>query len=240
MIVSDLFDGIIAKMGNRTDLAKRIPIWARKAILELTQTYEFEELKVTGPLTTFTANQAEYSKNFFTINNEDWTDIKSWFLQLPTTTVGWEIKGRSLMMVEPLSKISGIPTFWAQHGSLLIIGFNPNQAYTTQVRYQRKHPFTPQDQRNISVNSYDNNEIYMPEEWQDVIEFAAAIRGATEERQFDYVNGYRDIVYGDEKYRLSDGQEGNPGLIFGLTSQQYRNKQHNERQLQPIVQRYQL
>lgn len=229
--IEDLIPGVIAKMGNRTDIEAKIPVWARSAILELTQSYEFEELKVTGPTTAFSVNESEYTLNYFTNNNENWTRINSWFMVIDSSTgIGWELKGRHIMVVEPLSKIAGTPMYWAQHGRLLIVGFQPVQAYGTYMRYQRVHPF--------SVPVTKGDVVYMPDEWKEVVEYATAMRGASEERMFDYVTRYHDMINGDEKYKTTRGVEGHPGLIFGLTDKQERNLNNNERQLTPVVPRY--
>lgn len=230
--INDIIPGVVAKLGNRTDIQDKIPEWCRKTVLELTQSYDFEELKTSGPSMSFTTGQNEYSVNFFTMNNENWTRMTSWFVVIdPSTGIGWEIKARMLMVVEPLSKIQGTPMYWCQHGSVLIVGFNPNVAYGTQQRYQRVHPFT-------TPQALAGDTVYMPNDWQEVVEYATAMRGASEERMFDYVSRYHDMLYGDEKYRTTRGVQGYPGLIFGLTSKQERNLNQNERQLIPVVPSY--
>lgn len=239
MLISDLAIGIGAKLGNRGDIAARIPVWTRAALLELSDNYEFEELKVTGPLMQFVANKPEYPKNYFTYKNENWSRVDNWFIQTGTsnsaistdiTGTGWGLKGRTVATVMPLSKILGTPMMWTQYGQGIIVGFCPNVGYNTQWRYQRQHPFSP--------NDFSNDPIYIPDSWQEVIEYAAAMRGATEERAFDYVTKYHDMLYGDEKFRLTGGKEGFPGLIFGLVSQASRNLSRNERSIQPVVAHY--
>lgn len=250
MIVNDLIQGIIDKLRGRDDLTPRIPDVIKKVVLDLTQSIEFEELKITGPLVNFVQNQAEYplyggpSGNPF-INSADvrLTFIDSWFIYVnqsgsitPGQSTGFEIKQRSLRTVEPMSKILGIPSICCVYGDkatngVVIVGNMPNYPYATQMRYQRQHPFPPES---AAFNTQIQQRIYMPHEWQDIIEYAAA------EKLCDNV-GLNDIgtLYHQKLYGYKD-KRGNemPGLIQVRRTVQDQMTDFNERQVKVVVRRY--
>lgn len=237
-LVNDCVPGVTRKLGNRTDLTTldangNTPIYQyiADAVTELTDTFQFHELRTTGPLLGLITSQNTYSKYFWTNGGEAWTDVNNFFLQLDATSgIGWRVEYRDISIVQPMSVISAIPVYWAQQGESIILGFKPQQAYNTQWSYQRKHPFS------VPVNKLDR--IYMPDVWKEVVEYAAALRGAIEKRAMDYIQLYSQALNGDEDYYRSGGKKGKPGLIFGRISQEQRNKTHNSRQLAPVVQRY--
>lgn len=238
MLVRDFVVPITQKLGNRNDLTTvasdgTTPLyeWIAAAVRELTDNYQFEELRLKGPTVQFTVNQPEYSRLFFTNGGEDWTDVNHWFMQLDTTSgIGWPMEYRDVQVVDPMSKIAGPPKYWTQHGGLIIVGLKPNVAYNTYWRYQKRHPFS------TPVNL--NDPILMPVAWKEVITISGALRGAIDKRASDYITMYDTILNGDEEYLRTGGKLGKPGLIFGLVSQQKRNKTHNSRQLSPVVSRY--
>lgn len=239
MVINDLIEGVKAKLGNRTDAVARAPIWIKDAVLELTESYPFEELKVTGPALQFVTNQFEYPITYFTNNNEIPTIINSWYVSYTTTlpvpsstssTTGRYLKFRTIPVVDIMSKISGVPSKWTRNGSKFIVGQAPNQAYATQMRYQRTHPFLCSL---FDVDALKQQTIQMPDSWSIIIEFVAAILGAYENRMLDYATMYHTAVYGDPDY-ASTGR-GNPGLIFKRTSTYDRDGSMNERQMQMVV-----
>lgn len=239
MIVSDLIIGTRRKLAGRTDQDQNIPLWIKAAILELTENFPFEELKVTGPVVNFVIGQSQYAATYFTNGNEKATQLYSWFRwnnSTPTsvedTSVqGMIIKFRTMAVVEPMTKVSAPPTRWTRWGSNnVIVGNNPDQAYSTYWRYQRAHYFPP----DTDITEINATEIKMPDSWQELIEYAAAMRGAWELRMLDYAGAYKTLLYGDPKFQIS-GTDGQPGLIFQRTSQFMRDASNNERALQPIV-----
>lgn len=238
MIIKDLVVPITQKLGSRNDLTTvasdgTTPLyeWVAAAVRELTDNYQFEELRVTGPTVQFTVGVSEYSLIYFTNGGESWTDIPHWFMQIdPSSGIGWPMEGRDIMVVDPMSKILGPPKYWTQHGGLLVVGLKPDKPYNTYWRYQRKHPF--------SIPVSINDPIKMPDSWKEVVVIAGALRGAIDKRASDYIKLYDTILNGDEEYHRSGGKYGKPGLIFGLVSQQQRNKTHNSRQLAPVITRY--
>src|SRR4051812_25623383 len=127
MIINDLVQPVIGKLRQRTEYAGVAPYYIAQTILDLTENIEFEELKVTGPLANFVANVAEYPIKGYDVNGitgnpfinaEDHriTFVNSWFVYFNTSGVptpgvdtGKNINKRDLLVVEPMSKILGLP-----------------------------------------------------------------------------------------------------------------------------------
>jgi len=245
MIISDLLAGIKAKLGNRTDtlLTTRYPYWVAESCLELSQWFELEQLKEEGPLTALTPQVAKYQQNTFTNNNEAWTFCISFFFQLQGTNgIGWNMKYRAFSFVKPLTVINSVCNYWCTQGDYIYFGFAPNLAYNVQFAYQKVHPFTMGASDQIAPVAGDT--VYFPNDWQDILEYSAALRGASEYRAWDYVDKYTTMLQGDEEWRASggtmiqSGKKGKPGIIFGRISKQQRNGVRNERQLNLVVPRY--
>lgn len=235
MIVKDLVQGVYHKLAQRKDALERAPLWIRDAILELTESYDFEELRITCPTKQFIVGQAEYEPSYFT-NNIKVTNIISWFVEITSSTGGGiNLKYRTPPVVELISKISGPPSKWTRFGNKLIVGAKPDKAYNTYQRVQVAHPFLGEP---MNIADIEANELRMPDSWREIVEFAAAERGAIELRMLDYAVSYHNIIYGDPLFVTSGGTRGTPGLIFKRTSQMERDMSHNERQLQPYAARY--
>lgn len=260
MIINDLFQGVINKLRGRDDITSQIPDAAKKAILDLTQNYEFEELKITGPITNFVKNQQEYSLRgfdstgiqgnpFIASSDVALTFITSWFVYYdptgvvtPGTSMGMEMNARSIRVVEPMSKIQGIPSIYCIHGDkatsgVIIVGFMPDNPYACQMRYQRQHPF-PELPSNINSSQaftlLSQQRVYMPTDWQDILEYAIAEKLCDNIGMTQVGLLYHQKLFG---YKDKYGKEV-PGLIQARMSQQERMESYNSRRLVPIVRRY--
>ena len=87
------------------------------------------------------------------------------------------------------------------------------------MRYQKQHPDTE------TPNGFDaTTPIMMADEWQEILEYAAAIRLAPQVNLADKKNELHTSLYGDQKFQTSSGIEGAPGLIFQRTSQRNRDQ----------------
>lgn len=231
MKIKDLVQGVYHKLAKRQEVLTRAPFWIKDAIMELTESYTFEELRVTCEPVTFEIGVAEYNPSFFTGQNK-LSNIESWFVEIsPTTGTGVMMKYRTPPVVELISKISGPPAKWTRFGNLIVVAPKPDKAYSTFVRGQKFHPFNDSD-------DIGSNDVFMPDSWREIVEYAAAERGAIELRLLDYAVSYHNIIFGDPQFVTSGGTRGTPGLIFKRLSQQERDMGNNERQLQPWATRY--
>lgn len=256
MIIKSLVPAVISKLRNNSQYASDVPYYLAVAILDITQNFEFEDLKTTGPLTNFVVNQAEYSvRNNPFINPNDYklTFINGWFVYFdPSGTItvgqstGKEIDKRDLRVVEPMSKIPGIPSFYTIQGStksngVIIVGMMPDNPYACQMRYQRQHPFNipfdslllAQDDPDLA-NKLAQSPIFMPDDWTDILVYYTAEKIADDIGMNDIGMQYHQKLFG---YKDKKGNE-TPGLITVKQSEEQRNAMFNSRTLRPIVRRY--
>jgi hypothetical protein len=241
MFIKDLIPGVVRKLRNRDSLVPQIPGYIKKAVFDLSQNYEFEELRHTGPTISFVVNQSNYPRNFFSQEGHRYvTFVVSWFVYfnaLPITigtSTGFVIKYRQPRVVENMSVIPGIPTAYTQVGEQtnqgnLIVGFMPNIAYATYMRYQIQHPFPEVDENTVKGSTVlAQQKIYMPDDWQDIIEYAAAERALDDIGMLDVATLFHQKLYGNP-------QKKTVGIIMERMSQQQRQSDYNERQLRPTV-----
>jgi len=264
MIINDLVGPVIGKLRQRTEFASIIPYYAAVAILDLTESIEFEELKVTGPLANFVTNLAEYPINGYDINgingnpfinatDHRLTFVCSWFVYFdtggivtPGLSTGYEINKRDLRVVEPLSKILGIPSMYTLHGDkrnkgVIIVGQMPNNPYACQMRYQREHPLNiPKDKLLLAqsdptlASKLGTSEIFMPYDWTDIIVYYTAEKICDDVGMNEIGVNYHQKLFG---YKDKHGND-MPGLINAKQTSEERNAIFNSRAMRPVVRRY--
>jgi hypothetical protein len=238
--VADVIPMVVDKLRGRSDLSQYggaigsdIPSWIYHAINDLTPNFPFEELVVdNAPPVNFIVGQARYPIAYFLAERlPPFSMVRSFFryfvtnlITSPTGITGSIIKSRATTVVYPMSVIPGLPVYWCQNGNNILIGFNPDQAYVVQMIYQKKHPFT--------ISNLLADPIFMPDDWKEVLAYAAAIKGCDFLGMNDVGIGYYQMLHGDPK------KPGNIGLLAEKKSQMERNMNLNERQMQPIVHNY--
>lgn len=246
MLVKTLVPGVTKKLRNRDDLVNDIPFYIKKAVLDLTQSYEFDELRHSGNVTNFVVNQSEYPRNFFSLpEHRHITFIVSWFCFFSsvgqrgssTNTTGNNLNYRQPRVVENMSVITGLPMAYSQVGEQvnagnLIVGYCPNQNYATYMRYQIQHPFAEDDASNASA-LIANQHIFMPLDWQDIIEYAAAEKACDDIGMLEVGAMFHQKLYGNPS-----GPKKQIGLIAERLSQQQRHSEYNSRQLRVVVRKY--
>lgn len=237
MFINDLIPGVIRKLRGRSDVSADIPFYVKEALIDITQNYEFEELRINGPITNFIQNQSEYPKTasgcpFIWPTDVKLTFVVTWYCYFnntisttPGATLGLEMKGRSPRVVEPMSKIPGQPVMYAIIGPTLIVGFMPNTNYATQMRYQRQHPFNPDA-------ALGATQVFLPDDWQGILEYAAAEKACDNLGMTEIGTLYHQKLYGAPGNGRTAPQM---GLIMERMSQQSRNTAFNEKQLKPVV-----
>ena len=71
----------------------------------------------------------------------------------------------------------------------------------------------------------------MADTWQEVLEYAVAMRLAPQVNLADKKEELHEALYGDLKFQTSSGISGSPGLIFGRTTQNNRDQRNTTRRL---------
>lgn len=238
--VGSLVPSVVAKFGNRQDLnsdADGSPavVAILESVAELTETYEFEELKYRSPVGNLVFGQSEYAiPDLIAGNPISATDLTKMF-----TINFWfegqvnavrELKYRRYPTVVMYafglggqSNIDTPPIYWSRYNSNISLAPAPDKNYYYFIMMQLRHP-TP-------TSSQSSQLIYMPDSWRDIVAYNAAMRLAANEGAFDYSSNIYKILHGDPK-------TSQPGLIFGRVPQMERDEQMNERQLSLAMMRY--
>ena len=224
-------------MSGRNMQASDMADWIRKAVLELTESYKFPALQATGPTVQLTMNNpGPYPYSTFLQPADSTLEIEcidSFFLYYQTPTFpltatngenpGYPLHFRTIDTMEIEINIAGIPIHWTRHEGQLYFGFAPNQTYYLYARYRKEHPFSTPPQA--------SDVIFMPNSWQDIVEYASAERAANEMRLWDIAKGYHTAIYGDPLFERSGGTEGCPGLVFKRVSQEQQDQGTTTKQM---------
>lgn len=238
-VVSDCYTGIQALLMNRTVATSAMQEEIRKAVLELTEDYKHPLLEATGPNVSLVAYQNIYAPNFFLQAgdaNLDVSKVNSFFIynttyvvpsaNASTTNSGYDLKYRSMDSIETLLQIPGIPEYWGRQNNQIYLASMPDGAYMVYMRYQKQHPLS-----NVVGGFVDGTQILMADTWQEILEYAAAIRIAPKVNLANKKQELHTSLYGDQKFQTSGGIEGAPGLIFQRTSQRNRDQATTTRRL---------
>lgn len=251
-VINDLIPGVQAALQNRSDAsenqtnpAMRPSFWIRAAIREITESQPFEELRVIGPTVTigpglgFQGSSYIFPISMFLASGDDYTMTEDPVIFLGNTsglnlgqnTVGYPMTYMTPKAIAPLVSIpGGVPFKYTRYGGNFWFGTQPGQNYQVYLPYQRKHPF--------NGDNLTTSPVFMPSSWFDVIEYAAAERGAVVNRWNDQSEFLHKLLYGDPKSQMSDGTLGRPGLIAARTLQMERDKRLSTVAMMPSVQRY--
>lgn len=238
--VGSLVPSVVQKFGNRQDLnstedGSPAVVAILESIAELTETYEFEELKYRSPVGQLTFGQSEYSIPFLISGNPiAATDLTKMF----TITFWFEgqvnavrnLKYRryptTVMYAFGLGGTSNIdtpPIYWSRYNNNITLAPAPDKDYYYFIMLQLRHP-------NPTTSQADQL-VYMPDSWRDIVAYSAAMRLAANEGAFDYSSNIYKILHGDPKTQQ-------PGLIMGRVPQMERDEMMNERQLSLQMSRY--
>jgi hypothetical protein len=235
--------------------------WLRDALREITQKYTFEELRKTGPLITIGPGLGSQGSTFaypvsqFLYPGEDYTRSEDPVIFLTPTQfqqatqlaqqygvpspvpllttnnlVAYGMNYVDMKAIQPLLFIpGGIPFLYTRFGNLFYFGTQPGANYNVYLPYQRKHPFSAK---------LAQSQVYVPEEWFEVIAIAAAEKGAYKLRWNDQAVALHSMLWGDPDYERSGGETGRPGMVAALTEQPERDKRLSLVELTLGVERY--
>jgi hypothetical protein len=244
--INDLVPAVIEALQNKQNITpQQCASWLHTAILNVTENYQFEELRRVGPLVTigpglgFQGSNWMYLISSFLNTGDDYTLTDDPVIVLASTSQGtfftspgqitnavtYPMDYMTRKAIQPLLGIGGgIPFKYTRDGAFFWFGTQPGQPYQVYLPYQVRHPFNEGDML--------SSQLYFPTSWEMVMAFTAALIGAHANRWPDMVKNLRDIIYGDPK-----GQ-GEPGILKALTSQITRDESKSTRQIIPYVGRY--
>ena len=236
--IAQLATGVAALLQGRQAYNNTLAEYARKSALELQESYKFAELQTTGPIVQFTPYVPNYSPNFFlgtSDQNLDLNKVNSFYIYnsgyAPLSVNspmngGYGLKFRTIDTIENLINVPGIPIYWTRHEGDLWFGSCPDSNYSVYMRYQHENPFP-----NKGTGAANDDTIFMPDSWQDIMEYSCAMRAARDLNLGSKAEELRVALYGDAQFQISSGVEGTPGLIFQRTSQENRDQATSVKQL---------
>ena len=238
--VGSLVPSVVQKFGFRQDLnstedGSPAVVAILESVAELTETYEFEELKYRSPISQLVLGESEYSIPSLIAGNPisaiDLTKmftITFWFQgqvnavrnlkyrRYPTIVMYAFVLGGTTNIDTP-------PIYWSRYNNNISISPAPDQNYYYFIMLQLRHPYPTTNQADQVV--------YMPDSWRDIVAYSAAMRLAANEGAFDFSSNIYKILHGDPKTQQ-------PGLIMGRVPQMERDEMMNERQLSVAISRY--
>lgn len=235
--LNDLVPDVLEALQQRTDVSTLMACrYMRKAIIELTESTPFEELRRTGPQINLSTGQYSYPVSLFLNPNDDYSFPESavLFVDVGTNQVTQPVDYMTPKGIEPLVApvTTGTPSWFTRYGTNFFFGPTPNNAYTTFLRYQVKHPF-PDAPSGLPAQT-----LFMPDSWEEIVVYGAALRIALIKRWNDQVKVLHDVLYGDPEFLSSEGKRGRPGILAARLLQVERDQKFNARRLGILVPRY--
>jgi hypothetical protein len=236
--IQNLEQETIPKLENRVSETANIDRYLRDAIVEISGNPDlrdsFPELEVWGPTYVLTGGDPgvavqEYAESNFvpagdynikTLDFIIWTDV-------PAGTNTKQLNPSNYQEVDKTGAYPSMPVDWYRFGGM--IGFDPppDQNYQVQARLQQRHPFTDYFNQEGLLNQ---TTILLPNEWFEVIEWTAAMRGFMELLEFEKANNLRTLLWGDPAH-----PNDNPGLIASVKTKRRQEAWMQQQPLRPIV-----
>lgn len=264
LTINGLINKVKAALQNRDDVSEtqvnpemRPSAWIRDTLRELTANYPFPELQIAGPLTTIGPGLGYQGSNYmypvsdflnagddvtltedptiFLTPSQQQAAIQqgaaaSKFVGTANGSVAYPMDYLTVKAIQPMLFIQGgIPFRYTRYGNMFWFGTQPGTNYQVYLPYQRRHPFNP---------DLVTSPIYIPQEWFDIVAYAAAERGAVMLRwnaQASYLHG---LLYGDPASQQKDGTLARPGLIAARILQPERDRRLSTIQISCMVSRY--
>jgi len=226
-LFSDLDTEVVLRMENRVSDIARADIWLRDALLEITADpdfrNEFDQLEIYGPQFLLIPTVQEYQESNLIPTgqvNQATLDILIW--QDPgTNLIRRKLNLSHYQKADNFQPTNALPTEWYRFNSN--IGFTPipDQAYQVQTRMLQMHPI---NDANLSAT-----QILIPRDWNEVLIWAAVLRGFMELLQYEKAAKVRMLLYGDPKYPRR------PGMLNGRKKRREQEAWRTEQSLRPVV-----
>ena len=242
--IQDLITEVQGWLQNRQDASEsqtnatmRPSFALKRSLQELTANYEFEELKVTGPVQNIGPGLGYQGSNYaypvaqFLNPGDDVTltfDPVIWLTPAQAQQAGLAVTSTNnggaysmnYMSEKAIQTIlfvpGGVPYNYTRHGNQFWFGTQPGSVYQVYLPYQVRHPF---DDDNLTASP-----VLIPSDWHEVAVISAAERLAVKLRWNDQAGFLHNILYGDPE---------NPEKL-GLVAQHLQQPER-DRRLSPMM-----
>jgi hypothetical protein len=225
-IIQQLEQEVLIRCENKTSDTSRADVWLRDALLEFTSDSdfrnEFDQLEEYGNAFNLTPQVQEYAEtNLVPINdyNTSTLDILIW-QDPPTNSIRRKLMQSHYQKADNFQPTFSLPTEWYRFAQT--IGFTPvpDKAYQIQTRMLRQHPIN-QAQLNQTV-------ILIPNDWNEVLVWAAVERGFMEYLEYEKAQKVHVLLYGDPRH------PDRPGLLEGKKKRREMEAHRTEEPLRPV------
>jgi hypothetical protein len=257
LTINGLINKVQADLQNRPDVSEtqanpemRPSAWIRDALREITANWPFTELQKPGPLVTigpglgYQGSNYMYPVSMFLAPGDDVTIQEDPVIFLTpqqaasvgfvgtaqTNSVAYSMDYLTPKAIQSMLFIpGGIPFKYTRYGNMFWFGTQPGSPFNVYLPYQVRHPFNPE---------LPTTPIRVPQEWFDIVAYAAAERGAVVLRWNDQASYIHQLLYGDPASQMKDGSLARPGLISARIFQPERDRRLSTVQISPMVARY--
>jgi len=211
--IADRFGNVKMKLGGRTDLNNNIYDWIGASYSEYAMAYDFEDLEETTT-TSIDGNNSNNTYPYPTVtdnNNNDWE------VRAVKNLIGKESENannnRTLHLIwkpvklfDRLPNSTGRPVIYTVYKKQVILHPAPSSDYEGWLlkwRVWLKPRFE-------SGNNYANTEIFLPDDWLELVDYGAAMRGHASLLERDKAAEVMQLLYGSFDQRRGHRV---PGLI---------------------------
>lgn len=239
---STYYGGVWEKLSQRQDVK---PQWIADAVLDISQSYPFQGLqRTTTTPVQMTSGQFQYPFSTWInagdapipIQTENPKLIPSFYMfyDVPTAGVGGQNPGigltyKTIDSLELMFNTPGTPAYWTRYNDSVFIAPQPNNTFFSYMRYQIQHPF-PVPTGPAGLAALLAATVLLPDDWREIIEYSAALRGAGNLRMLDYASQYKTTLHGDPK------KPGDVGILTAKVSAMENDIVSNQgiRQIRPM------
>lgn len=216
MTIGDHVPIVASLLGGRTDINDKVSNWIAYAYRDLTSSIPFEELELTDtPIAIANIPTVDYPT--------DARAIKSLTINIASNTFAPLYK-RNMAIIDRYTTAPGTPSVWAPFNNQIHLRQIPVQNYPLVVRYW---------QRVVLSNPVNDTQILIGDDWQEILDYAAQLRGYIDLQELDKASAVRTLLYGDPR-----NIKRNPGLIkvrMTRIQAEYENANYG---LRPRIRRY--
>jgi hypothetical protein len=224
--ISDLAAEVIKKCENRQASLGRAYQWLVDALLEISgnPSYrdDFVDLAEWGPqynLTGLPNPIQEYDQTLLVPSGDvllNTLDILIW-PDYPPGNSRFKLNLSTFQKTDRFQPATSLPVEWYRFGNT--IGFNPipDKSYQVQARILRRHP--------INDSSLKDTLVLIPREWNELLTWAAVMRGFMESGEYEKASNVRTMIYGDPE------DAGKPGIVKSVKRPQEKENWRSEHRL---------
>jgi hypothetical protein len=224
---------VIDMIGGRTDQNNNIYSWLGYAYTEIGMSYDFEELEETTT-TALDGNNSNNSYPYPTIvdsNNNNWTTraVKSLVIvesNNSNNNLMIHLSHKPIQFFDRLPNVVGRPAIYTKFKQNVILHPAPSNSYDGWLLRWRvwRKPFL------LAGNNLNSTEIYLPDDWVEILDYAAALRAHTRLLERDKAAEIMQLLHGSEDPRRGRRV---PGLIEQKLLQRHAESQYMDWGIRP-------